>query len=45
MTSIAQDAGVSTAGEIAHGRNGRNGCNGRKTGTAHGVRTCPAVTP
>ncbi|MFE4576138.1 hypothetical protein [Streptomyces chartreusis] len=43
MTSIAQDDGVSTAGEIAGGRSGRMTV--RCTVVTLGVRSCPAVAP
>ncbi|MFE6939017.1 hypothetical protein [Streptomyces chartreusis] len=43
MTSIAQDAGVSTTGEIEGGRSGRMTM--RRTAVTLGVRGRPAVAP
>ncbi|MFF8175636.1 hypothetical protein [Streptomyces chartreusis] len=43
MTSIAQDAGVGTTGEIEGGRSGRMTV--RRTAVTLGVRSRPAVAP
>ncbi|MEU8752680.1 hypothetical protein [Streptomyces chartreusis] len=43
MTSIAQDAGVSTTGEIAGGRGGRMTV--RRAVVTLGVRSRPEVAP
>ncbi|WP_432193970.1 hypothetical protein [Streptomyces sp. bgisy027] len=43
MTSIAQDARVSTAGEIEGGRSGR--MTARRAVVTPGVRSCRVVAP